>query len=524
MKSIIFLCLFSIGLYTGISGQARQSKNKTGQQIKTESGIVQAVSETGGVYSFKGIPYAAPPVGELRWKAPQPVKKWEGVRMADAFGNKPMQLPIYSDMQFRSKVMSEDCLYLNVWSPANTTKEKLPVLVYFHGGGLSAGDGSEIRYDGASMARRGIVMVTVNYRLGIFGFFAHPALTAESPHKASGNYGLLDQHAALEWVHRNIAAFGGDPKRVTIAGQSAGSMSVSAQMASPLSRQLFAGAIGESGAILSARPSPTLAEAEQNGIRFASIANAANIADLRKIPADQLLAIVAKTKSIGFGVIVDGYFLPQFPREIYATGLQADVPLLAGWNSTEFSYTSVLGKDAPTTENYIHDVRKLYGDKAEALLKLYPVASNDQVIPAATDLASDWTIVYPTWKWIDSHGKTSGHPVYRYLYTHVLPLEDTVNKPAFRGAPHSAEIPYALGNLDLIKVYQWTADDFKVSATMQAYFANFIKTGNPNGPGLPTWYGLQSSIPKVMVLDVNAHSEPEKNARRYAVLDQLFYP
>ena len=224
------------------------------EQVKTANGVVEGVTEKSGIRAFRGIPFAAPPVGDLRWKPPQPVKNWEGVRQADKFGPRAMQRPIFGDMNFRSDGMSEDCLYLNVWTPAKSGDERLPVLVYFYGGGFMAGDGSEPRYDGASMARKGIVAVTVNYRLGVFGFLAHPELTGESPHHASGNYGLLDQNAALRWVRRNIAAFGGDPDKVTIAGESAGSVSVSAQMASPLSKDLIAGAIGESGSLMGTLP------------------------------------------------------------------------------------------------------------------------------------------------------------------------------------------------------------------------------------------------------------------------------
>ena len=244
MKRNLFLSLL---LLTCIWSTAQL--NSATPQVKTENGILEGVDES-GVKTFKGVPFAAPPVGNFRWREPQPVQRWTGVRKADKFGPRAMQLPIFGDMNFRSDGVSEDCLYLNVWTPAKSGNEKLPVLVYFYGGGFLAGDGSELRYDGESIARKGIVSVTVNYRLGVFGFFAYPELTKESPHHASGNYGLLDQNAALRWVQKNIAAFGGDPKKVTIAGESAASFSVSAQMASPLSKNLIAGAIGESGSLL----------------------------------------------------------------------------------------------------------------------------------------------------------------------------------------------------------------------------------------------------------------------------------
>ncbi|HEY9195569.1 MAG TPA: carboxylesterase family protein, partial [Mucilaginibacter sp.] len=292
---------------------------QTGSQVTIEDGTLEGVREAGSpVLAFKGIPFAQPPVGDLRWKEPQPVKKWDGVRKADHFGSNAMQKPIFGDMAFRSSGMSEDCLYLNVWTPAKTMKEKLPVLVYFYGGGLMAGDGSESRYDGESMAKKGIVALTVNYRLGIFGFFSHPELTAESPNHSSGNYGYLDQHAALEWVKKNIAKFGGDPDHVTIAGESAGSISVSIQMASPLSKNLIHAAIGESGAgIKPTLNSIPLADAEKNGVKFAEHVKAGSLADLRAIPAADLLDAVYKPGATPMTPTIDGYLLPKSLPEIF---------------------------------------------------------------------------------------------------------------------------------------------------------------------------------------------------------------
>ncbi|NOT61291.1 MAG: carboxylesterase family protein, partial [Acidobacteria bacterium] len=297
-------------------------------RVKTANGTVEGVLEKSGVRSFKGLPFGAPPAGDLRWKIPQPVKNWEGVRKADKFGARCMQRNLFGDMNFRANGMSEDCLYLNVWTPTKSGREKLPVLVYFFGGGFMAGDGSEPRYDGESMAKKGIVALTVNYRLGVFGFMAHPELTKESPNKASGNYALFDQRAALLWVKQNIAAFGGDPNRVTIAGESAGSIAVSAQMASPLSKGLIAGAIGESGSIMGALPAAPLTEVEQNGVKFAQSVGKDSLAALRALPADQLLEATAKQGVPRFSPTVDGYFFPKAPIEIYAAGEQARVPLL----------------------------------------------------------------------------------------------------------------------------------------------------------------------------------------------------
>jgi para-nitrobenzyl esterase len=485
-------------------------------RVKIGSGTIEGTgSRDAGVRAFLGIPFTAPPVGDLRWAAPQAVKKWKGVRETKQFGPRCMQQSLFSDMVFRSNGMSEDCLYLNVWTPAKSATEKLPVLVYFFGGGFMAGDGSEPRYEGARMAGDGIVALTVNYRLGIFGFMAHAELTKESKHGGSGNWGLLDQHAALEWVRQNIAAFGGDPNRVTIAGESAGSISVSAQMASPLSRNLMAGAIGESGAIVAALAPSSLAQAEEQGQKFAASVGAAGIAPLRAMTAAQILEAASKPGAGRFGTTLDGYFLPESPRAIFDAGKQAHVPLLAGWNSEEQNGRGVLGRDAqPTREGFEKAVMRLYGENAKAVLTEYAPASDDDVMQVATELASDRFIAYSTWKWIDAAGKTGGKPVYRYYYSRP--------RPGANGAAHSAEIEYAMGNLATNKVFAWTPEDHKVSDTMRAYFANFVKTGNPNGAGLPTWPAANRGGPvEFLHIDVDTRAETESHRARYLVLDSL---
>ena len=279
MKQLLLLSVCCTQLVVAAFSQATQASgaktsNNTNLQVKTANGTLEGTLEKTGIRSYKGVPFAAPPVGDLRWKEPQPVQNWEGVRPAKAFGPRAMQAPIFGDMGFRSNGMSEDCLYLNVWTPAKSGNEKLPVLVYFYGGGFVAGDGSEARYDGESMAQKGIVALTVNYRLGVFGLMSHPELTQESAHHSSGNYGLMDQAAAIQWVKNNIAAFGGDPNKITIAGESAGSISVSAQMASPLAKDLIAGAIGESGSLLGALSAVPLSKGEQAGTQFAQTVGA----------------------------------------------------------------------------------------------------------------------------------------------------------------------------------------------------------------------------------------------------------
>ena len=510
-------------------------------QVQTASGRLAGATLPSGVHRFSGIPYAAPPVGPRRWQAPQPAPKWTNVRPATEFGPRAMQLPLFGDMNFRSQGVSEDCLYLNVWTGAKSAQERRPVLVYFYGGGFVAGDGSEPRYDGESLAKQGIVTVTVNYRLGVFGFLAHPELTKESPNHASGNYGLLDQAAALRWVKNNIAAFGGDPQRVTIGGESAGSYSVSAQMASPLAKNLFAGAIGESGSLLGLQPPPTLAQAEQAGVGFATGMNLGSLAALRAMPAQQLLENTVQAGAPRFAPIVDGYFLPRPPAEIFAAGQQAKVPLLVGWNSQESGYQGVLGQDSPAMSNYRTAAQRLYGDRSADVLRLYPATTDADVEQAATDLAGDRFIGYSTWKWADVQTQTGGQPVYRYLYARPRPamtpemgnatagLAGGVLKgnapagppaPPAKGAVHSAEIEYALGNLPTNKVYAWTPDDYKVSEMMQAYFANFIKTGNPNGAGLPPWPAASQSGGQVLRLDVTTQAEPDQTRARYLFLEQ----
>ena len=510
-------------------------------QVKIANGTLEGVVEKSGIRSFKGVPFGAPPVGDLRWKPPQPVKAWTGVRKADKFGPRCMQRAIFGDMNFRSDGMSEDCLYLNVWTPAKTGKEKLPVMVYFFGGGFMAGDGSEPRYDGESMATKGIVTISISYRLSVFGFMAHPELTKESPNHASGNYALFDQYAALKWVQENIAAFGGDPKRVTIAGESAGSIAVSAQMASPLSKNLIAGAIGESGSIMGALSATPLADGEQAGVKFGQAIGKESLAALRAMPADQLLEATAKPGLPRFSPVVDGYFFPKDPAAIFAAGEQAHVPLLAGSNSEESGAAGVLGREPATVENYKKALERLYPGKGEQVFKLYPATTENEILDAARDLAGDRFIAFSTWKWVELATKTGGKPTYYYRYDRPRPAmrPEMGNaqaglaggvirnpqpnagppRPAPRGAVHSAEIEYAMGNLDGNKVYAWTPDDYKVSKVMQEYFANFIKTGNPNGKGLANWPTFKAN--QRMIIDVNTRAEADKVRARYEFHESL---
>ncbi|MEP6844618.1 MAG: carboxylesterase family protein [Panacibacter sp.] len=512
-------------------------------QVKTDNGVIEGNYNTKeGLQLYFGIPFAKPPVGNLRWKAPQPVDNWKGVLQTKKFGPRPVQAIVFGDMSSRSEGLSEDCLYLNVWTPAKHDTKGLPVLVYFYGGGFVAGDASEPRYDGASMAKKGIVAVTVNYRLNIFGFFAHPELSAEASYKGSGNYGLLDQNAALKWVQKNIAAFGGDPAKVTIAGESAGSISVSAQMATPLSKGLFAGAIGESGAGINPTLSPVpLAEAEKTGLDFAKSIKVPTLAQLRAMSTRELYELYNDSKRFGFPTVIDGYFYIKTIPETFKAGEQSKVPLLVGWNSAEIP--GMAFTQGPYTEDaYVKKVKEAYPKDFEEVLKLYPHSSDKEIELSATALASDRFIAYSTWKWFDLQRKNSNQPVYRYMFSRVRPaLADnsrteglaggTVKKDAnaFKmpppvGASHASEIEYCMGNLYLVKDYAWTDDDYKVSETMENYFANFIKTGNPNGKDLPNWPAAMKDAPDpdVMIIDTESKSVKASDDARYLFLDKAY--
>ncbi len=534
--SILIILLSSVGI--------AQNNNAFPVQVRVENGIIEGNYDTHtGIQTYLGVPFAKPPIGELRWKAPQRLDNWDGIKQTKTFGPRPMQTLVFGDMKSRSSGVGEDCLYLNIWTPATRNTKDLPVLVYFFGGGNVAGDASEYRYDGERMAKKGIVVITTNYRLNIFGFFSHPELSAEATYGASGNYGLLDQNAALKWVHKNIAAFGGSPNKITIAGESAGSIGVSQQMASPLSKNLIAGAIGESGAGIKPTMAPvTLKEAENIGLDFAKNAGYPSLAELRKLSTREVYEIYNESKRFGFPAVIDGYFLPKTLPEIFESKQQAMVPLLLGWNSAEIPGMAFMQGQPYTEENYLAKVKEAYPETHDEVLKLYPHGSVQEIERSATDLASDRFIAYSTWKWFDLHRKNSDQPVYRYLYSKLRPpLRDktlvsglaggTVKKdseapkvPEPIGAPHACEIEYCMGNLHLVDDYAWTEDDFKVSETMQNYFANFIKSGNPNGKNLAEWPSVEANdiVPPIMILNTESMAKKAFNDARYEFLDRAY--
>jgi para-nitrobenzyl esterase len=495
-------------------------------QVKTDHGKVEGkLAADGKVRVFLGIPYAAPPVGNLRWRAPQPPAKWKDVKSVTAYGPRCMQPALYADMVFHDPGNSEDCLSLNVWTPApakSAKNAKLPVMVWIYGGGFITGSTSEMRQDGEFLAQKGVVVVSMNYRLGVFGFFAHHGLAAENPQHAAGNYGLMDQAAALAWVKHNIEAFGGDPGNVTLFGESAGSFSVSAQMASPLSKDLIQRAIGESGGAFSQGviSFPALEFAEKRDEAFAEAnLGTSDLTALRAMPADKLLAAAnIKGEEVPrFEPDVDGYFLPESVPAIFAAGKQAHIPLLAGWNMDEGTAMVVNAPEKPSAQTLQTMAQKEYGADAGDFLKAYSASTDDEALRVAEDYAGDRFIAYSTWAWLEAQVKTGGAPVYRYRFDRPSPGDP--NHSASSGAFHSDEIEYVFGVLDSRKGAAWSPEDYKLSALIQSYWTNFAKSGNPNGSGVPDWpvYSEAANWP-VMHLDVTPVVRPDRHRDRYLFL------
>lgn len=481
-------------------------------QAATTSGQVEGATRD-GVTAWLGLPYAAPPVGQLRWKAPAPVAAWQGVRPATAFAPACPQTGVSMPGE-APPATSEDCLYLNVWSPTDRSDEPLPVVVWIHGGGWTNGATAMPLYSGANLARRGVVFVSVAYRLGPLGFLAHPELSAEAG--SSGNYALMDQIAALRWVQANIAAFGGDPKRVTIAGQSAGGMAVSLLMASPEAQGLFSGAIAQSGGVfepLQLAPNYQLANAEKDGVAYATSVGASTLADLRALPADKLLS--GKAGNISHPVI-ESRFLPLSPYEAYVAGKVAPVPLLAGANAEEGR--SLADTSRVTAANYADDLKRVWGDLPAPLVTAYPFTTDAEAKAARTSFERDLRFGWDMWAWTRLQAKAGGKAFY-YRFDHAPPFPAGSVREHW-GAAHFAELWYMFDNL-APEDGAWTDADHALADRMAGYWVNFARTGDPNGPGLPPWpaFGVGE---QVLVLGDTIAPRPAPVDMQLRVFDDVY--
>lgn len=500
--SVIAACLVLVCAFAVVYAFKPSKNNREiGDTVRTESGEVSGTkNEAGDIQIFKGIPFAAPPVGELRWKAPQPLQSWSGVKQCTEFGPSPMQgkpvpFGVYTpEFLIPETPISEDCLYLNVWTGAKKS-EKRPVFVWIYGGGFGSGGAGVPIYDGDAMAKKGIIFVSINYRVGVFGFMAHPDLTKESPNHASGNYGLLDQVAALQWVKKNIAAFGGDPDNVTIGGQSAGSMSVSCLVASPLAKGLFNKAIAESGSLLITKAAfqvNALADAEQQGVKLAQSVNATSLEDLRKVPAADLMKFPGK-----YGPITDGYLLPEPVPQIFEQGKQNNVAVITGWNADE-GFAAIKPKDA-----FVAQVKEQYGTDADTFFKYFPASTDEAAANSQNKLSRDMIFAMSDYKWAKLQSQQGKAPVYLYNFNHKLPATADFVK---YGAFHTGEVAYVMDNLKFLN-RPWLPEDHHLATTMADYWANFIKYGNPNGKGLPDWPQFNTQTNQVQVLDIKTEKQ-----------------
>jgi len=482
--------------------------------VKTQNGKVEGYA-SGDVRIFKGIPFAQPPVGELRWKAPQPVQDWEGVKKCKAFGPSPIQntpepfLCWTEEFIAKPEPLSEDCLYLNVWTPAKKQEEKLPVFVWVYGGGFSSGSANCDIYDGQQMAEQGVVFISLNYRVGVLGFMAHPALSKESGHNASGNYGLMDQLQGLKWVQENIAAFGGDPDNVTIAGQSAGSFSVNAQIASPLAKGYFDKAICQSGGILSGRLMQDLESAEAQGVKFMEAANVPSIDALRKIPASKLQALSNNPEVGRFGVVLEDYFLPKDLTGHFERGEHNQVKVMTGWVTGD---SNLLPTGEVTQESFKAMAKKRFGGKAEEFLKMFPAATDEQALQSQKKMNLLGFAGVPSYllsKYMDKD-------VWLYEFAHV-----PTDKPGFPnyGAFHTSEVPFALHTLDQWK-RPWQSEERKLEDQMSAYWINFAKTENPNGEELPQWSSYDQNDGKLLTFETGKLESTTKYLEEFWFLTQ----
>ncbi len=482
--------------------------------VKVENGIISGTTGVKpSVMVFKGIPFAAPPVEELRWREPQPVENWQGVLVCDSYGpnamqDEPVPFSVYTE-EFLIPAdgeISEDCLYLNVWTAAKTTGDKLPVIVFIHGGAFTSGGGSVPVYNGEAMAQKGVVFITINYRLGVFGFLAHPELSAEAEYNASGNYGILDQIAALVWIRDNIKAFGGDPGNVTIAGQSAGAISVNALAASPLASGLFHKMIAQSGASVlegSLGSSTTRKEAEARAVE---LAEGASLDELRAMPPKEVMDRFGRVSS----VIADGYVIPEPVPEIFAGGGQADVPLLTGWNIDDVLFAMPV-----TLDEYLISLSEQFGEDADLILGFYPASNDKEAVKAYRDLSRDRSFGVQNYAWARLHSENCSTDAWLYFFERKVPEYDGTEE---YGGFHSAEITYAFDNHHFF-ARPWEPGDFWLAILMSSYWANFASTGNPNGEGLPYWPAFDKDEGVVMSFNTESSAVRHPN---YQALEFLY--
>lgn len=514
MKNVFIIIVLLASFLTGCDDAKTKTHAPLTTQIEVEHGIIEGTVED-SLMVFKGIPFAQPPIGDLRWHAPQPAKKWEGVLTTDKFAPGPIQGGTPPSGK------SEDCLYLNVWTPAKSASDKIPVLVWIYGGGFAAGATSEPTYDGKNLAEKGVVLVSIAYRVGQLGFLAHPELSAENPENTSGNYGLLDMIAGLQWVKDNIAAFGGDPAKVTIFGESAGGIAVSMLSASPLAKDLFHGAISQSGGSFGpSRPTTypgenmkTLKVAESEGVAYMESAGASSIAELRDLEADKLPG--GGWPMLNGWPIIDGRVIPDDQYKLYEAGKFNDTPILVGYNSDEgASFTRT--KDP---KEYISSVEERYGPYADSLLKAYPVDSTT-VPKTARDLSRDAAFGWPTWSWARLQAKKGKSKAFYYYFDqHPDHPEDSPNYGY--GSPHGQEVAYVFENLDSSNP-ETTKTDLEISELMGTYWTNFAKYGDPNGDGVPKWPAFSDENPEVMYFNKTAYTGSVPSAESLEVLDSYF--
>ena len=524
--------LLAAGSLLGACGEAPETSAAAPltEPVMLDAGLVgNSIESSPGVRAFKGLPFAAPPVGELRWQAPQPVAKWDGVRDASNFGN----VCIQPDGAARgpkglniavapgSPPMSEDCLYLNVWTGADTVAERRPVMVYFFGGLFTEGAGSIPLYDGDALAQKGAVVVTMNYRLGPYGFFAHPALTADSPHQASGNYGLADMVASLRWVQSNIAAFGGDPSNVTVFGQSAGAMAIGSLVTSPETKGLIHRAIGQSGSWMGLGPSAAMTtrqRVEEAGLKAATDAGVTTLEQLRAMSTAD---VTAKFRSAG--MIVDGWIIPEDPSAVFAAGRQNPVDVLVGSNRDDLSFAP----QNATPEQFEQRGRARWGELADEYLYLYPHATDEEASKSQADSSNDGAFWHM--RLFADKQKKQGRQAWLFYFAQNPP--GPAGQPPFAAA-HASEIPYAFNNLGKPALFPdpsepalsvASAPDRKVADQMSSYWVNFARSDDPNSANLPTWQAHQvGASERAIILDAEPSSEQLPAKPRLELFDKLY--